>query len=669
MPSYEPTPRRFSVISVSRSASRRNSIDDPARPSLAQDPPRSCEAPTAINLTDALKLLQHVEVDEDRERGRSRQSADHIEPKVVLGHDGAVGAPFARRDNSASTRERIAVWEERSRSQSKGRSKSRGRDLGAGSRISIVPEVPELAAAFARFGRDKTELAGTGAVDIAAEDIETEKHDVRKRTSPRPQTPPRGCDDLLPTPDATPKRVASTSNGISPTIEIRKESQRWTGPEIQLPSEMPATPVQSGTAILPLTPEATPESHQSRTKGSTHVVTESESDRETLVAAYSNIFHRDGDSGWGEPNTVEPRRNPKLPSDSPVKATGIVDRTVSPNTRQKIGSGPDHRQEPDPQYHQVWRISSYEPDFPLPSRLSQTTGSTLPKEGHFDGNPLQQLPQSQQPTGVAAYRPRITSNAYPYRTDSTSSSRDWIVNVPNMTDQQRRHDHPPRHHEWDAPPVIERAIHAASVSMIQGLQVPLELYRGLREVYYPPPNRPNITKAYPIRRRLPVRIFFPTHHDLTSPTLLPTLFTIHGGAFTLGTPQDDDIWNRTFSDAHTILVISLNYSKSPWVSFPAPLKDLEAIYHSALNDDSLPIDRMRTAILGFDAGANLALGLSQLPSVKSGIDPSSSSSGTRKGGSSASCFCCCCRVGLFGSRELASCCGVERGEEGGSFTG
>ena len=56
-------------------------------------------------------------------------------------------------------------------------------------------------------------------------------------------------------------------------------------------------------------------------------------------------------------------------------------------------------------------------------------------------------------------------------------------------------------------------------------------------------------------------------------------------------------------------------------SFPAPLKDVEAIYHSVLNDDSLPIDRMRTAILGFDAGANLALGLSQLPSVKTGKDP------------------------------------------------
>jgi acetyl esterase/lipase len=102
---------------------------------------------------------------------------------------------------------------------------------------------------------------------------------------------------------------------------------------------------------------------------------------------------------------------------------------------------------------------------------------------------------------------------------------------------------------------------------------------------------------------------------------LPTLFTIHGGAFTVGSPADDDEWNRTFADSYTILVIALNYAKAPWAAFPAPLLDVEALYHATLNDESLPIDRMRVALAGFDAGANLALALSQLPSVKTGIDP------------------------------------------------
>jgi acetyl esterase/lipase len=116
-------------------------------------------------------------------------------------------------------------------------------------------------------------------------------------------------------------------------------------------------------------------------------------------------------------------------------------------------------------------------------------------------------------------------------------------------------------------------------------------------------------------------IFFPSHYDLTSPALLPTLFTIHGGAFTVGSPADDDEWNRTFADAYTRLVIALNDANAPWAAFPAPLLDVEALYHATLNDESLPIDRMRVALAGFDAGANLALALSQLPSVKTGIDP------------------------------------------------
>jgi len=103
---------------------------------------------------------------------------------------------------------------------------------------------------------------------------------------------------------------------------------------------------------------------------------------------------------------------------------------------------------------------------------------------------------------------------------------------------------------------------------------------------------------------------------------LPTLFTLHGGAFTVGSAADDDAWNRAFSDAYTVLVIALNYSKAPWAVFPGPLLDAEALYHAVLNDESLPIDRMRTALCGFDAGANLALGLAQLPSVKTGYDPS-----------------------------------------------
>lgn len=112
------------------------------------------------------------------------------------------------------------------------------------------------------------------------------------------------------------------------------------------------------------------------------------------------------------------------------------------------------------------------------------------------------------------------------------------------------------------------------------------------------------------------RIFFPTKYDQTSPQTLPTLFTIHGGGFCLGAAEDDDIWNRQFADLHNILVIGLNYDKAPWAPFPTALHDVEALFLAAVADESLPIDTARVAILGFSAGGNLALGLSQLPAVK-----------------------------------------------------
>ena len=124
------------------------------------------------------------------------------------------------------------------------------------------------------------------------------------------------------------------------------------------------------------------------------------------------------------------------------------------------------------------------------------------------------------------------------------------------------------------------------------------------------------------------RIFFPQTYDQTSPQTLPTLFSIHGGGFCIGSSVDDDEWNRHFADSQGALVIALNYSKAPRSPFPTGLRDLEALVLAALADESLPIDRLppapasggraaRTALLGFSAGGNLALALAQLPSIRS----------------------------------------------------
>ncbi|KAK4448368.1 Arylacetamide deacetylase [Podospora aff. communis PSN243] len=782
MPSYEPQPRRFSIITVSRSASRRNSIDEPFNPALATGPPPTPSYSSAVDLSEALKNLQHA--NDGNERGRSREVAGERAIRTTWGHDEPIKIPSARRDSSASTRDRIAMWEQRSRSQSKGRSKSRGRGLEAGSRISVVPEVPELLAALAQLeGKQQTKETsplskhdsddppsqntddGTAELkkpedsrDESASDasraapsldptstegselisdpwkseefkpietpLESTEEEVRPVTdeaesdvgneamgtgdqetkdsrtpdatvhghdhnfSSALQTPTRISPNQLPTPSNTPPPTDAnaefTSEYDADAKEISAESVNDTGESPRYP-KTPSTPIQAATVPQPpLTPDATP----ARVKRSASPVvmtfggeldpTTSQSalpiapaslEPESPVAepTYRHIKSLE-DRDWEDDTAGD---NFHLPSgllsesaiERPTQAR-VAQESEDPQVKEQ-SKWPSQREAPravqaqqdplvdetDSRYHNVWKIQDYEPEFPLPSKPSAIDAETKRlARADFTGNPLQELPKSQLSAEAEPFKPlaKEAPNPYPYPTQGPATRGDFSVRIPpsptttyapgdNHTRQPRQRsrsrqamrDTRDRYtsrnatskHEWDAPPVIERVIHAASVSAIQGLTMPVELYRGLRDSYYPPPGRPDIVKAYPVRRRLPVRIFFPTHHDLTSPALLPTVFTLHGGGFTVGSSADDDHWNRSFADAYTILVISLNYAKAPWAVFPAPLLDAEALYHAVLNDESLPIDRMRTAILGFDAGANLALGLSQLPSVKTGYDP------------------------------------------------
>jgi acetyl esterase/lipase len=118
-------------------------------------------------------------------------------------------------------------------------------------------------------------------------------------------------------------------------------------------------------------------------------------------------------------------------------------------------------------------------------------------------------------------------------------------------------------------------------------------------------------------------IFFPPSYSpsTSSPqtTKLPTLLTIHGGGFTVGSPLDNDAWNRAFSTRHNFLVIALDYTKAPAGPFPTAVYDIEALIGCILADASLPLDTSRVALAGWSAGGNLTLAASQLPSLRGRI--------------------------------------------------
>lgn len=694
MPSYEPTPRRFSIISVSRTASRRNSIDEPSRPVFDRPPPTPS---SPVDLTKALQKLQHVQDGEVEERGRSRQSAGERAIRTTWGHDEPIKVPAARRESSASTRDRIAIWEQRSRSQSKGRSKSRGRGLEAGSRISIVPEVPELLAALAQLQtKERSPLAVNAVSNFDISTYEKgEAHtpalsgnvqeDVQVITESEPfQTPfeahhspelrskfpgadpdegndpfpdPWKSDDVgldeetgvdafieqsprnhgveetlhavsirleglvgagraafdeaassstvlspilvvpesLPTPAHTPPPVwcistlsiverAGSAGPISPmtpagsisaptkAMDAIKGPVQSHGPNLapssspttSAPPQLPSTPVMSASnPVLPLTPEATPDSNKpartpvemtfERLLTPTPTLCEFE-DALTSTPHQSPLveptyrpieIQAPKDTDWDEGTADHFHLPPSLLADvATIQEPARSEIPEAPRSRgcpsQQHASPPSARAEPQilaPEeeatgYHNVWRIKEYEPEFPVPKNSSAESAAEVRRltDVDFSGTPLQDPRKIQLSAEAEPFRPiaRDVPNPYPY--SNKPGGGDFAVHIPpSPTSTYRprlpprnrptRRDPPgrytarrgttttqgPRKNEWDAPPVIERAIHAASIGVIQGLTIPTELIRGLRDTYYPPPGRPDIVKAYQSRRRLPVR--------------------------------------------------------------------------------------------------------------------------------------------------------------------
>ncbi|KAK0621865.1 Alpha/Beta hydrolase protein [Bombardia bombarda] len=129
---------------------------------------------------------------------------------------------------------------------------------------------------------------------------------------------------------------------------------------------------------------------------------------------------------------------------------------------------------------------------------------------------------------------------------------------------------------------------------------------------------PTLVKTYPIRKKLPVRIFYPRSYDHAQKNgpRLPVLMTLHGGGFAMGSPPDNDAWNASFASRHGFLVVGLNYAKAPGSPFPGPVYDVEALIGCVLADTSLPIDASRVALAGWSAGGNLILSAAQLKSVR-----------------------------------------------------
>ena len=90
----------------------------------------------------------------------------------------------------------------------------------------------------------------------------------------------------------------------------------------------------------------------------------------------------------------------------------------------------------------------------------------------------------------------------------------------------------------------------------------------------------------------------------------PVILHLHGGGFVLGAPDMLAARNDLLADALGAVVVSVDYRLAPHHHYPAPLDDIyEALAWLVDQADALSIDPTRIAVLGENAGGNLAAAL------------------------------------------------------------
>jgi acetyl esterase/lipase len=89
---------------------------------------------------------------------------------------------------------------------------------------------------------------------------------------------------------------------------------------------------------------------------------------------------------------------------------------------------------------------------------------------------------------------------------------------------------------------------------------------------------------------------------------LPMILYLHGGGFVIGDLDRDDETPRALVRKCRAIVVSAHYRQGPEYRFPAAHEDAAAAWHWMIeNAENLGGDPQKTAVVGEDAGANLAL--------------------------------------------------------------
>ncbi|KAI9772211.1 MAG: hypothetical protein M1840_000960 [Geoglossum simile] len=123
--------------------------------------------------------------------------------------------------------------------------------------------------------------------------------------------------------------------------------------------------------------------------------------------------------------------------------------------------------------------------------------------------------------------------------------------------------------------------------------------------------RPEI-KKYDFCPELRNRVFRPQNSD----GKLPLYLDVHGGGWAAADPETDDEFCSFMASNFNIIVVSVDYRKSPTNKFPVAVGDVAAAVEEVINDESLNIDKNKVALGGFSAGGNLAFAAAQMVNLR-----------------------------------------------------
>jgi len=106
----------------------------------------------------------------------------------------------------------------------------------------------------------------------------------------------------------------------------------------------------------------------------------------------------------------------------------------------------------------------------------------------------------------------------------------------------------------------------------------------------------------------------------------PVHINIHGGAFLIGAPQQDDHLVKAIAGEVGAVVVNVDYSRAPKVRFPHAHEEcFDVLQWVAASGDEQGWDSKRISISGTSAGGNLALGVLEQaranggPHVRTGV--------------------------------------------------